>query len=362
LVLSTGRCTFPLHAGTFVRHVRDGTNLPVHDGRVEARPTLDAVAELAGVSTATVSRVLNRSARVSDAVRASVEAAVAQLGYAPNPAARNLARRRTDTIALVVSEPEDRLFLDPFFSTVVHGLAEELAETELQLVLLPARGERQQRKVERYVLAGHVDGTIMLSLHADDVLPRALASAGAPLVLSGRPRDDTGPVSFVDTDNRAGGRIATELLLQTRKAVGTIAGPADMPVSADRLAGHLEALAGRPALVEHGDFGVESGGRALCALLEREPALDGVFAASDAMAIGALQALASAGRTVPDDVAVVGFDDLPLAATASPPLTTVCQPFEEMTRELVRLVRARIAGGPPEHVVLRPVLVRRASA
>ncbi|HZQ81003.1 MAG TPA: LacI family DNA-binding transcriptional regulator [Gaiellaceae bacterium] len=326
------------------------------------RPTLDAVAERAGVSTATVSRVLNDSAPVSAAVRTAVEAAIAELGYAPNPAARSLARRRTDTIAVVISEPEDRLFVDPFFSAVVHGIAEELAETELQLVLLPARGERQQRKVERYVLGGHVDGTIMLSLHADDVLPHALAAAGAPVVLSGRPRTGAGAVSFVDTDNRSGARLATEHLLARCSTVATIAGPRDMPVSADRIAGYRDALGDRPELVAYGDFGVESGARACRELLEREPELDGVFAASDAMALGALEALAAAGRRVPHDVAVVGFDDLPLAAAATPPLTTVCQPFDEMTRELVRLVQARIAGSPPEHVVLRPRLVRRASA
>jgi DNA-binding LacI/PurR family transcriptional regulator len=334
----------------------------MHDGPMAPRPTLEAVAERAGVSTATVSRVINRSARVSDDVRAAVEAAVAALGYVPNPAARNLARRRTDTIALVVSEPEERLFGDPFFSAVMHGLAEELSDTELQLVLLPARGERQQRKVERYVLDGHVDGTIMLSLHADDVLPGALVVAGAPLVLSGRPHPDVGDVSFVDTDNRAGGRLATELLLENRARVATIAGPSDMRVSADRLAGYLDALDGREPLVQHGDFGIASGAHAMHALLEREPRLDGVFAASDTMAVGALQALAEAARRVPDDVAVVGFDDLPLAAVTSPPLTTVCQPFEEMTSELVRLLRVRIENGPVEQVVLQPALVRRASA
>lgn len=327
------------------------------------RPTLDEVAELAGVSTATVSRVLNRSAPVSEQMRASVEAAIAQLGYVPNPAARNLARRRTDTIALVVSEPGDRLFVDPFFPAIVHGIAEHLSGTELQLVILPARGERQQRKVERYVLEGHVDGTIMLSLHADDVLPRALADAGAPIVLSGKPPAGADELSFVDTDNRAGARLATEHLLATRPQVATIAGPPDMGVSADRLAGYRDALAGRPELVAYGDFGVASGRRAMAQLLEREPAIGGVFAASDAMAVGALQALAAAGRQVPDDVAVVGFDDVDLAAAATPPLTTVRQPWEEMTRALVDVLRRRIAGVPgPEQVVLMPVLVRRASA
>jgi DNA-binding LacI/PurR family transcriptional regulator len=335
----------------------------LHHGVVAERPTLEEVAERAGVSTATVSRVLNNSARVSPAMRASVEAAVAELGYIPNPAARNLARRRTDTIALVVSEPGDRLFVDPFFPAIVHGIAEHLADTELQLVILPARGERQQQKVERYVLEGHVDGTIMLSLHADDVLPRALAAAGAPIVLSGRPTTGADGLSFVDTDNRGGARVATEHLLATRARVATIAGPPDMGVSADRLGGYRDALAGRPELVVHGDFGVESGRQAMVELLRRDPDLDGVFAASDAMAVGALQALAAAGRRVPDDVAVVGFDDVDLAAAATPPLTTMRQPWEEMTRALVEVLRRRIAGAPgAEHVVLPPALVRRASA
>jgi DNA-binding LacI/PurR family transcriptional regulator len=327
------------------------------------RPTLEEVAERAGVSTATVSRVLNNSARVSPAMRASVEAAVAELGYVPNPAARNLARRRTDTIALVVSEPDDRLFVDPFFPAIVHGIAEHLADTELQLVILPARGERQQQKVERYVLEGHVDGTIMLSLHADDVLPRALAAAGAPIVLSGRPTTGDESLSFVDTDNRGGARIATEHLLATRTRVATIAGPPDMGVSADRLTGYRDALAGAPELVEHGDFGVETGRRAMAELLRRDPDLDGVFAASDAMAVGALQTLAAAGRRVPEDVAIVGFDDVELAAASTPPLTTMRQPWDEMTHALVDMLRRRIAGDPAvEHLVLAPLLVRRASA
>jgi DNA-binding LacI/PurR family transcriptional regulator len=168
------------------------------------RPTLDEVAALARVSTATVSRVLNDSARVSEAARAAVEGAVAQLGYVPNPAARSLARRRTDTIALVISEPEQRVFADPFFPAIVHGIAETIADTELQLVLLLAQGERQQRKVERYLLQGHADGVVMMSVHGDDALPRALATAGIPIVLTGRPRE-VGWIPFVDADNRGGG-------------------------------------------------------------------------------------------------------------------------------------------------------------
>jgi DNA-binding LacI/PurR family transcriptional regulator len=230
-------------------------------------------------------------------------------------------------------------------------------------VILPARGRRQQQKVERYVLEGHVDGTIMLSQHADDVLPRALAAAGAPIVLSGRPTAGATGLSFVDTDNRGGAQVATEHLLATRARVATIAGPYDMAVSADRLTGYRDALAGRPEIVAHGDFGVETGRQAMADLLRRDRDLDGVFAASDAMAVGALQALAAAGRRVPDDVAVVGFDDVDLAAAATPPLTTMRQPWDEMTRALVDMLRRRIAGASgDEHLVLAPLLVRRASA
>jgi DNA-binding LacI/PurR family transcriptional regulator len=335
---------------------------------METRPTLEAVAALAGVSTATVSRVLNDSAKVSEATRAAVLEAVAQLRYLPNPAARNLVRRRTDTIALVISEAERRLFADPFFPAVVHGIAERVADTELQLVLLLARGEQQQRKVERYVLEGHVDGVIMVSLHADDVLPRALASAGVPIVLSGRPTGDASDISFVDVDNRGGARAATEHLLQTRKTVATITGPLDMVVSADRFEGYREALAAagvepRADLVAQGDFTVESGARAVDRLLAAEPGLDGIFAASDAMGIGALDRLTALGRAVPGDVAVVGFDDLEIAAAASIPLTTMRQPFDEMTRALTDLLLRRLGGDArAEHVVLPTSLVRRRSA
>lgn len=331
------------------------------------RPTLDAVARLAGVSVATASRVLNGSPRVSDATRASVQAAVAELGYLANPAARMLARRRTDTIALVISEPEERVFADPFFPPVVHGIAATIADTELQLVLLLARGGRQQRKVERYVLQGHVDGVVMMSLHADDVLPRALADAGVPIVLSGRPRG-LDSVPFVDVDNRGGARIATEHLLETRTKVATITGPIDMPVSADRFEGYVEATAAAgqpldPTLVATGDFSVESGARAVESLLSAHPDLDGLFAASDAMALGALGALAAAGRRIPEDVAVVGFDDVEAAALATPALTTMRQPFAEMTAALTDLLVRRIAGETGiDGVVLPATLIRRRSA
>lgn len=332
-------------------------------------PTLEEVARLAAVSTATVSRVVNRSPKVRPDTRRAVEDAIARLGYVPNRAARTLVTRRTDTIALVVSESESRVFSDPFFPAIVEGISTAIADTELQLLLLLAQGEREHAKVERYLRHGHVDGVILMSLHGEDPLPRALTEAGVPTVLSGRPRPGE-RLPYVDADNRGGAKAATSHLLSSgRSAVATITGPLDMTVGVDRFQGYADALAalGEPVrddLVEQGDFGQESGARAIRALLERVPDLDGVFVGNDPMAIGALEALQALGRRVPDDVAVVGFDDIAAAASTAPPLTTVRQPLEEMTKAMAELLLGRMSGfaTADEFVVCPTELVRRSSA
>jgi DNA-binding LacI/PurR family transcriptional regulator len=339
------------------------------NGAARLRPTLDEVARMAGVSRATASRVLNGSSRVSADAREAVERAIADLAYIPNRAARSLVTRRTDTIALVVSESQSRIFSDPFFPAVVHGIELALAATELQLVLLLAQGPREHAKVERYLLQGHVDGVILMSLHGEDPLPRAMTAAGVPTVLSGRPRPGE-DLPFVDADNRGGGRMATGHLLGLgRRKIATITGPLDMTAGIDRFAGYGDALRAsgqrlRKGLVAHGDWTVSSGRRAMRTLLGRHPDLDAVFASSDLMAIGALRALAESGRSVPDDVAVVGFDDHAEARSAEPPLTTVRQPFDVMTRALTDLLLRRIEGSaePDESVVCPTRLVRRRSA
>ncbi|MGY1779188.1 LacI family DNA-binding transcriptional regulator [Geodermatophilus sp. SYSU D01036] len=314
-----------------------------------ASPTLDEVAQLAGVSRATVSRVVNGSPKVRPEARRAVEEAVAQLRYVPNPAARSLVTRRTDTIALVLSESNVQVFSDPFFARIVRELSGALADTEMNLVLLAARGGREQEKVGRYVRQGHVDGVILVSPHRDDTLPGVLADAGVPLVLSGRPPDGR-EVCYVDADNAGGARAATEHLLASgRRRVATVAGPQDMIAGLDRYAGYRAALDAAgvgfdPVLVVAGDFTEPGGHRAMAALLERAPDLDGVFVASDPMAAGALRALREAGRSVPGDVAVVGFDDAPVAATTDPPLTTVAQPLGEMTRHMTDLLLRQVEG------------------
>ena len=332
-------------------------------------PTLEEVARLAAVSTATVSRVVNRSPKVRADTRKAVEKAIDRLGYVPNRAARSLVTKRTDTIALVVSESESRVFSDPFFPSIVQGITTAIADTELQLLLLLARGEREHVKVERYIRHGHVDGVILMSLHGDDPLPRALTDARIPTVLSGRPRPGE-RLPYVDADNRGGARAATSHLLSSgRSKVATITGPLDMTVGIDRFEGYADALrdAGqrmRKGLVENGDFSKDAGARAMKALLRRHPDLDGVFVANDPMAIGALETLQGLGRQVPDDVAVIGFDDVADAAATDPPLTTVRQPLELMTEAMAELLLRRIddASADDEFVVCPTRLIHRASA
>jgi DNA-binding LacI/PurR family transcriptional regulator len=320
------------------------------------------------VSRATVSRVVNGSPKVSPVVRAQVERAVAKLGYVPNRAARSLVTRRADSVALVVSEPRARFFSEPFFAGMVRGVSAALAETGVQLLLLIAQDLPDRRRLQRYVVGGHVDGVLLASLHGDDPLPGALERAGVPAVLVGRPPEPA-PASYVDADNRGGaGKAVEHLARRGRRRIATITGPLDMGVGLDRLEGYRDALAaaGLAAdgdLVETGDFTEEGGAAATARLLARPGApVDAVFAASDLMAAGALRALRAAGRRVPEDVAVVGFEDSAVARYAQPPLTTVRQPIEEMGRQATRMLLAKIAGETGGmHLILDVDLVERAS-
>src|SRR5262245_49772585 len=280
--------------------------------RASGRPTLEQVAIEANVSRGTASRVVNGSLEVSPWALKAVQDAINKLGYVPNHAARSLVTQRSDTVLLVVSESEDRVFGEPFFASLVRGLSSELSNTPLQLNLMMANTARQHGRVEQQVRNGHVDGVLLISLHGDDPLPRNLMNAGAPVALIGRPMSDTGAAPYVDADNESGARSATEYLYkQGRRRIATITGPQDMAVGVDRLAGYRGALRGKRGvtrLVAQGDFGQASGEAATRELLAKDPSLDAIFAASDLMAAGALRALRADGRRVPDDVAVIGFD------------------------------------------------------
>jgi DNA-binding LacI/PurR family transcriptional regulator len=331
--------------------------------------TLESVAAEAGVSRATVSRVVNGGHRVSPGTQRVVERAIQRLGYRPNRAARALATRRTDSVGLVIPEPTQHVFADPFFPRLVRGINDVLAGDDLQLVLLTPASSAGEERLTRYLTGGHLDGVLLVSLHGQDPLPALLLERGVPVVVGGRPPEGV-PVSFVDVDNVGGARSAVRHLLDGgRRRIATLTGPLDMAPSSDRLEGYRSALSGagiRPdrALEASGDFDQEVARNRTRELLERHPDIDAIFAASDPMAAGALQALRLTGRSVPDDVAVVSFDDSTFAATAEPPLTSVRQPIEEMGREMSRLLtrmvtsRDRVA----RRVILATELVVRASS
>lgn len=344
-------------------------------GRRGRRPTLEEVAARAGVGRGTVSRVINGSPRVSDATRAAVEAAVAELGYVPNTAARALAANRTDAIALVVPEPETRFFAEPYFSDMLRGVGAELSDTEMQLLLIFAGSDRERQRLAQYLAAHRVDGVLLVSVHADDPLPDLLSQLEIPAVISG-PRSAAESLPSVDSDNYGGARSAVEHLLgRGRRRIAHITGRLDVYGAERRVAGYRDALrdAGHPEselLIEPGDFTEEGGRRAMTALLSRAPGLDAVFAGSDVMAAGARQVLREAGRRIPDDVALVGYDDSAIARHMDPPLTSVRQPIEEMGRAMIDLLLTEIAARRPaaprepvrQQAVLPAKLVVRASS
>ncbi|MEU7882824.1 LacI family DNA-binding transcriptional regulator [Microbispora bryophytorum] len=329
------------------------------------RPTLEAVAARAGVSRATVSRVVNGQMTVTPQIRDAVMRAVDELGYVPNSAARSLVTQRTDSIALVVSEPPTRVFSeDPMFSTVIRSASLELEAADKQVVLMLGGSAQSHARIERYIASGHVDGVMLISMHGADPLPSAVARMGVPVVSYGRPAVPV-PLPYVDNDNVGGAEKAVRHLLDGgRRRIATIAGPQDMIGGQDRLKGYRDALreSDRRSIVAVGDFTRESGAVAMRHLLQDDPDLDAVFVANDLMAVGALQTLRQAGRRVPDDVAVVGFDDIEAARYTEPPLTTIRHPVVEQAAAMVRLLLDLFKGGPADPVILPTELVVRDSA
>ncbi|MFF9144643.1 LacI family DNA-binding transcriptional regulator [Streptomyces sp. NPDC014861] len=336
-----------------------------------ARPTLEAVAALAGVSRATASRVVNGGAGVRPPLVDKVRQAVEELGYVPNLAARTLVTRRNGAVAVVIAEPEFRIFTDPFFQEQVRGISRELTAHDSQLVLLWVESPGDYDRIARYLGGGHVDGALAFSLHDEDELTGVLRRAKIPTVLGGRPTDGIGPeLPYVDCDNRGGAREAVRLLVDRGcRVVAHLAGPRDQTSAVDRALGYRDALGEPdPALLRHGDFTAESGARTMAELLDRRPDVDGVFAANDLMASGALRVLRERGLRVPEDVAVVGFDDVAsIAERTEPPLTTVRQDIEGMGRLMVRLLMSLLndlgsGASAPDPLITPTTLVRRASA
>lgn len=331
--------------------------------------TLEDVVRVAGVSLATGSRVINGSRKVNPEARQAVERAIAQLGYVPNRAARSLMTRRSNAIGVIIPAPTSRILMDPFFLMFFNAIGTELAFHAYQLLLVMPQSFDEEEHLERYLASGHIDGVAITALHGDDPLPERIAARGVPVVVSGR-----APVgaraSYVDADCRGGAAAATaHLIAHGRRKLATISGSLDMPSAMDRLLGYRDALEaagipGDPTLEAIGDFSQEGAVEAMSLLLERHPDLDGVFVASDTMAAMALSVLQRFGRRIPDDVAVVGFDDQPIARTTAPSLTSVRHPIDLMSHEMVGLLLDNIEGGnhTPTQVVFPTELVIRESS
>lgn len=333
------------------------------------RPTIKTVAARAGVGRTTVSRVINGSDLVSDRAREAVLAAIAELHYVPNSVARGLVTSRTDSIALVIPESESRLGSEPYFSAVIRGVSTGLAATRTQLQLILVRDQSELDQLTQIVAARRVDGVLLVSVHVDDPLPGLLEEMGLPTVLAGR-RSPAESLSHVQSDNVGGAACAVRHLMERgRGTIATIAGPQDMDVGRGRLRGWHEALAAADRecgdrLVAEGDFTEEGGAAAMRVLLGRVPAVDAVFVASDVMAAGALLELRRQGRRVPQDIAVVGFDDSIIARHTNPSLTSVRQPVEEIGATIARVLLEEIAdpGAARQRLVLPTELIVRGSS
>ncbi|WP_214107814.1 LacI family DNA-binding transcriptional regulator [Acrocarpospora catenulata] len=329
------------------------------------RPTLEAVAARAGVSKSTVSRVVNGDTTVTPDFREMVLRAVNELGYVPNSVARSLVTQRTNSIALIVSDPPQGLFSDdPMFSAVVRSASRALEAAGKQVVLMLAGSDESRLRVQEYIAAGHVDGVMLVSFYGADPLPAALIRMGLPIASFGRPVSAPS-MPYVDNDNHDGAvRAVRHLLERGRRRIATISGPLDMIAAQDRLTGYRDTLrdTGRRSIIAVGDFTRVSGDQAMVQLLEDDPGLDAVFAANDLMAIGALHALRRAGRRVPEDVAVVGYDDIEAALYTDPPLTTVRSPMADQALAVVRQLLGLFDGGSTDAVIMPTELVVRESS
>ncbi|MET0354554.1 MAG: LacI family DNA-binding transcriptional regulator [Plantibacter flavus] len=311
------------------------------------RATVHDVAVEAGVSRGTVSRVVNGERYVSAEAREAIEAAIEKVGYVPNTAARNLVMQRTQAVGFVVHEPHSLFVDDPNIGNILLGANEALSQADHQLVCLVVDSERDTDRITRYLSGGFVDGVIMVSARQNDPITRVIERLGLPATFVGHP-PDLRELPFVGIDNRAASvDITGELIGAGRQHIGMIAAALDRDSGSDRLAGFRDALGDRfdeRLVVEVPLYSHQDGFAGMVELLRRDPAVDGVFAASDAVAAGALEALRAAGRNVPEDVSVVGFDDSAWALRCHPPLTTVHQPAAAVGQRAAEVLLAQLRG------------------
>lgn len=328
--------------------------------------TIQEIAEIANVSRSTVSRVLNDDPNVREETRKRVKQVIEQIDYHPNTAARRLAGGRTGIIGLLIPMGVTALFQDPYFSLITQGVTSACNAVNHMVVLWLGEPEYERRTIGDFLHNHIIDGAIIASNLIDDPLLTSIIESHLPFILVGRhPSSDD--VSYVDVDNERGAFEMVSYLVQcgfTR--IATITGPLNMIAGFDRLAGYRKAMAHHQLPVQEqwiarGDFSEQGGYEAMQKLLPLQP--EAVFAASDLMACGAMRAVQEAGLCVPEDISIVGFDDMPFSAASRPPLTTIRQPIlhsgEVAAQALIEMINH--ADEANHHIILPTELVIRSS-
>lgn len=329
--------------------------------------TLEDIARMSGVSRSTVSRVINGDPNVNDKTRERVNQVIDRISFQPNLAARGLAVGRTGVLGMVIPMGVASIFSDPFFPILIQGVAATCNAADYSLMLWMGEPEYERKTISKILYNGLVDGVIVSSMLLDDPLIERLSEANRPFITVGRhPTNER--INYIDVDNRIGAFQAVSHLMRSgRRRIAVINGPANMIAGQDRYKGYQDALHDRgiplnPELIAEGDFTEVSGYLAMRRLLQAR--VDAVFAASDAMAFGAMRAIKEANLAIPGDIAVVGFDDIPLAAISNPPLTTVRQPILRSgslaAETLIDMIER--PDPQPRRVILPTELVIRASS
>lgn len=330
------------------------------------RLTLDEIAKLAGVSRATVSRVVNDYPHIKPEVRERVQGIITETGFQPNLIARSLASDRSGIIGLVIPNTPRMVFTDPFFPTLIQGITQATNRRSITLSLFLFHSKDEENRTIRSILnTGLLDGLIITADRKEDSFVPNFIHHGVPFVLIGRPETNN-DITYVDTDNVAGAFMATEHLLKLGRQRVAIIAANENTAGDDRMAGYQNAIqdygyALDPGLTAFGDFSIQSGYDAMKKLLPANP--DAVFIASDTMALGALRAIRESGRRVPDDISVIGFDDLPPSLQADPALSTIRHPIEQLGVLAVDLLSKMLNQDNvlPSHIILPVTLVIRAS-